>query len=65
MKRMTLFEANPFLHDPVRYRDYLVRTVATSTAIETGESVKTIKRRLGRFLDEGSPPLKSRRRRST
>lgn len=61
MKRMTLFEANSFLHDPVRYRDYLVRTVASSTAIETGESVKAIKKRLMRFLDEGAPPLKPRR----
>ena len=61
MKRMTLFEANSFLHDPVRYRDYLVRTVASSTAIETGESVKAIKKRLTRFLDEGAPPLKLRR----
>ena len=33
MKRMSLLEANSFLHDPVRYRDYLVRTVASSTAI--------------------------------
>jgi hypothetical protein len=62
MKRMTLFEANSFLHDPVRYRDYLVRTVASSTAVETGESVKAIKRRLAKFLEQGSPPLKPRGR---
>ena len=63
MKRMTLFEANSFLHDPVRYRDYLVRTVASSTAIETGESVKAISRRLTRFFEQGMPPLKPRARR--
>jgi hypothetical protein len=61
MKRVSLFEANAFLHDPVRYRDYLVRTVASSTAIETGESVQAISRRLRKFLDAGSPPLKPRR----
>jgi hypothetical protein len=60
MKRPTLFEANAFLHDPVRYRDYLGRNVASSTAIETGESVEAISRRLRKFLDEGSPPLDSR-----
>ncbi len=59
MKRMTLFEAN-FLHDPARYRDFLVRTVATSTAIETGESVKAIRKRLTKFLEQGLPPLKPR-----
>jgi hypothetical protein len=61
MKRMTLFEANSFLHDPVRYREYLVRTVATSTAIETGESAKSIGKRLARFLDQGLPPLTRQR----
>lgn len=63
MKRTSLFDANSFLHDPARYRDYLVRTVASSTAIETGESVTAISRRLRKFLDDGSPPLNARRRR--
>jgi hypothetical protein len=54
MMRMSLFDANPFLHDPVRYRAYLVRTAATSTAIETGESVAAISRRLRKFLDSSS-----------
>jgi hypothetical protein len=63
MKRMTLFEANAFLHEASSYRDYLIRTVASSTAVETGESVKTIARRLQKFLDAGSPPFKPRRRR--
>jgi hypothetical protein len=64
MKRLTLFEASPFLHDPVRYRDFLVRTVASSCAIETGESVEAIAKRLRKYYDDGMPPLKAPRRRS-
>ena len=64
MKRVTLFEATPFLHDPVRYREFLVRGVASSCAIETGESVEAIAKRLGKYFDAGMPPLKARRRRS-
>lgn len=62
MKRPTIFEANAFLHDPVRYREYLVRGVASSCAIETGESVDAIAKRLRKYYDEGMPPLKIRRR---
>ena len=65
MKRPTIFEANAFLHDPVRYRESLIRHVATSSAIETGESVEAIAKRLGRYYDAGMPPLKARRRRSS
>jgi hypothetical protein len=64
MKRPTIFEANPFLHDPVQYRDFLVRNVASSCAIETGESVGAIAKRLRKYFDEGMPPLKGGRRRS-
>jgi hypothetical protein len=64
MKRLTLFEASPFLHDPVRYREFLVRTVASSCAIETGESVDAIAKRLRKYYDKGMPPLKSSRRQS-
>jgi hypothetical protein len=65
MKRPTLFEASSFLRDPVRYREFLVRTVASSCAIETGESVAAIAKRLSKYFDEGMPPLKARRRRSS
>ena len=51
----TLFEANAFLHDPVQYRDFLVNTVASSCAIETGESVSAIASRLHKYLDERRP----------
>ena len=65
MKRTTLFEANPGLHNPERLYEYLVRTVATSSAIETGESVEAIAKRLWRFLEEGMPAINSRRDRQS
>ena len=64
MKRPSIFEANAFLHDPVLYREFLVRNVAASSAIETGESVDAIAKRLTKFIDAGMPPLKTRRRQS-
>ena len=63
MKRATLYNVDPHLRDPVQFREYLVRSVAGSTAIETGENVEAIARDLRKFLDAGSPPLKARRRR--
>jgi hypothetical protein len=63
MKRPSIYEANAFLHDPVRYREFLVSHVASSSAIETGESVEAISRRLRKYFDEGMRPLKARRRR--
>jgi hypothetical protein len=65
MKRPTIFEATPFLQDPVRYREFLVRGVASSCAIETGESVDAIARRLRKFFDEGTPPIRAPRARSS
>jgi len=62
MKRATLLDTNPHLRDPVKFREGLVRSVATSTAIETGERVATIAKDLRSFLDAGSPPLKTPRR---
>jgi hypothetical protein len=63
MKRVSLFEASGGLKDPARYRERLIRNVATSTAIETGESVQAISRDLRKFLEAGSPPVKPVRRR--
>jgi hypothetical protein len=57
MKRATLLDTNPHLKDPLKFREDLIRNVATSTAIETGESVAAIERDLRRFLEAGSPPL--------
>ena len=63
MKRPSIFEANAFLHDPVRYREFLVSHVAASSAIETGESLGAVARRVRKFINDGMPPLKFRRRR--
>lgn len=65
MKSQTLFEANAFLHDPVQYRDFLVHTVATSCAIETGERVDAIAKRLAKYFDEGRRPLMTGERQSS
>jgi hypothetical protein len=62
MKRPSIFEACEFLHDPVQYREFLVGSVASSCAIETRESVEAIAKRLRKFIDDGMPPLESRRR---
>ncbi len=62
MKRGSLLDVNPELKDPAKLDDFLIRHVATSTAIETGESVEAIAKDLRQFLDEGMPPPRSRRR---
>jgi hypothetical protein len=63
MKRGSLLDVNPSLKDPKKFREFLIRNVATSTAIETGQSVATISKDLRKFLDAGMPPLKPRRHR--
>lgn len=42
MNKKTLIETNPYLQDPKKYRKALVMNVASSTAIETGASVKSV-----------------------
>jgi len=46
MKKRTLSQTNPYLRDPARARRDLVRSIATSTAIETGEDAGEIERRI-------------------
>ncbi len=46
MKKLPLSQTNPYLRDPARARHDLVRSVATSTAIETGEDAAEIERRI-------------------
>lgn len=64
MKDESLFDTNPHLKDPVQFRDDLIRSVATSTAIETGASVEEISKDLRTFWDAGFPPLKVRHNRA-
>ena len=49
MKRKTLSQANPHLRDPEKAARQLIRSVASSTAIETGESVRDIEEKIKRL----------------
>jgi len=42
MKNKPLIETNPYLKVPAKYREALILSVASSTAIETGASVESI-----------------------
>ncbi|MDP1682540.1 MAG: hypothetical protein Q8L39_12295 [Burkholderiales bacterium] len=42
MKQKPLIETNPYLRDPEKFRKALIKSVASSTAIETGTSVASI-----------------------
>jgi len=46
MRKKPLIETNPYLRDPVQRRKALLRSVASSTAIETCGKVETIMRML-------------------
>ena len=42
MSKKPLIETNPYLRDPKKFEESLIISVASSTAIETGRSVKAI-----------------------
>jgi hypothetical protein len=46
MSKRPLIETNPYLKDPARYRRDLIRSVASSMAIETGTPVAVIAKSL-------------------
>jgi len=46
MKKKSLFARNPHLSDPKKYRDALIASAASSTAIETGGSIESIFRQI-------------------
>jgi len=46
MKNKSLAATNPFLKDPVLARKRIIRSIASSTAIETGESIEVIEKKL-------------------
>jgi hypothetical protein len=48
MKRSADRPAHPLLSDPQAFRRAVIRTVATSTAVETGEHIETLERALRR-----------------
>ena len=49
MKGKTLSQVNPHLRDPEKAARQLIRSVASSTAIETGESVRDIEEKIRRL----------------
>jgi hypothetical protein len=46
MAQKPLIETNPYLRDPAKFRNALITSVASSTAIETGVPVASIVRML-------------------
>ncbi|GMR16110.1 MAG: hypothetical protein BMS9Abin31_0417 [Gammaproteobacteria bacterium] len=48
MKSKSLLNSNRHLRNPTRTRELLIRSVASSTAIETGESIQKIEVKLNR-----------------
>ncbi len=48
MDKKSLIETNPYLKDPKKYREALIKNVSSSTAIETGVPVETIARTLAK-----------------
>lgn len=59
MKKKSLFDSNPYLKDPKKYRDALITSVSSSTAIETGATVESITKQLAdvsRSLFQTIPP---------
>ena len=49
MKREQLSQTNPHLHYTEATKRRLIRSIASSTAIETGESVQAIEEKLKRL----------------
>lgn len=58
MKQKPLNRTNPYLRDPAKFRKALIKSVASSTAIETGASVASV----SRMLEENalSPVIKTK-----
>jgi len=50
MKQKSLIETNRYLRDPAKFRKALIKSVASSTAIETGAPVASV----ARMLEEGA-----------
>lgn len=48
MKNKSLAQSNPYLKDSARSRKMRVRSIASNTAIETGESISSIEAKLNR-----------------
>lgn len=55
MSKKPLIETNQHLHSQDKYREALVTNVSSSTAIETGASVKSVARSLGKPAEHAKP----------
>jgi hypothetical protein len=53
MMRKPLIKTNPHLRVPAKYRKALITNVSSSTAVETGASVKSVERTLTRNGNTG------------
>ena len=53
MQEKPLIETNPYLRDPEQFRKALIMSVASSTAVETGEPVESIARMLTDDVSDG------------
>lgn len=51
MQKKSLFDANPHLQDPDKYRESLITSVSSSTAIETGTAVTIVNEQLTDAFD--------------
>lgn len=54
MEQKPLTQTNPYLRDPAKFRKALVTSVASSTSIETGQSVASIARNLENKFEIGA-----------
>ena len=59
MAKKPLIETNPYLKDPEKYLDALIKCISSSSAIETGASVESIARTLNK--KESRKPVKKPR----
>ncbi|TAM47314.1 MAG: hypothetical protein EPN55_02620 [Gammaproteobacteria bacterium] len=60
MEQKPLIETNPYLRDPAKFRKALIRSVASSTAIETGAPVAAVVHMLE--AGEQTPPFTTTQR---
>lgn len=59
MPKKSLLESNPFLKDQTKYRDALITSVSSSTAIETATSTTSVAKSLKGVLDTTKKKPKS------
>jgi len=58
MKSKSLLNSNRHLRNPKKMREALVRSIASSTAIETGEAIHKIEARLNRRCSSSTNRIK-------